>query len=229
MSIKAYKGFNKDMTCRGFQFEEGKTYHEDEAKLCEKGFHACTEPLDCFNYYSPAESVYHVVELDDVSNETLVDSKICGKTLKVGAVLDVAGIVKAQIKSIETKIIKKAASAQGDCSAASAQGNCSAASAQSNCSAASTQGYSSVAATTGEKCSATSCKGSISIGWGKDNRCKGEIGSYIILIERGDWDGEKFPQIGEPKLKKVDGKTIKPDTWYTLKSGKFVEVEEGED
>ena len=48
--MKAYKGFNTDMTCRGFKFEEGKTYEEPEAKLCKSGFHACENPLDCFNY-----------------------------------------------------------------------------------------------------------------------------------------------------------------------------------
>ena len=63
--MKAYKGFNKDMTCRGFQFKEGETYIEDKAELCRNGFHACERPLDIFAYYSPAESVYHEVELDD--------------------------------------------------------------------------------------------------------------------------------------------------------------------
>lgn len=56
--MKAYKGFNKDMTCRGFQFEEGKTYKEPEAKLCEKGFHACENPIEVFGFYRPVESIY---------------------------------------------------------------------------------------------------------------------------------------------------------------------------
>lgn len=59
--MKAYKGFNKDMTCRGFQFEEGKSYEEKEVKLCSKGFHACENPIDCLNYYRPSNSVYHEV------------------------------------------------------------------------------------------------------------------------------------------------------------------------
>ena len=62
---KFYKGFNEDLTCRGFQYEEGKTYETDEAKLCSKGFHACENPLDCFGYYAPGESVYHEVEIED--------------------------------------------------------------------------------------------------------------------------------------------------------------------
>ena len=56
--MKAYKGFNKDMTCRGFQFEEGKTYEEENAELCNKGFHACLAPIDVLKYYAPASSVY---------------------------------------------------------------------------------------------------------------------------------------------------------------------------
>lgn len=67
MSIKAFKGFMPDMTCRGFQYEEGKEYETDRAKLCEAGFHACEHPLDCFGYYEPGVgSVYHEVELDGV-------------------------------------------------------------------------------------------------------------------------------------------------------------------
>lgn len=55
----AYKGFNKDMTCRGFQFKEGEAYEEKYAELCESGFHACENPLDCLKYYTPNNSVYH--------------------------------------------------------------------------------------------------------------------------------------------------------------------------
>ena len=74
--MKAYKGFNKDMTCRGFQYEEGKTYETDEAKMCESGFHACEDPLDCFGYYNPAESVYHEVEIEDNGERQSNDTKV---------------------------------------------------------------------------------------------------------------------------------------------------------
>ena len=93
--MKAYKGFDKNMQCRGFQFEEGKTYETEDAKLCESGFHACTDPLDVFKYYSPDTSVYHEVELDDVSKESSDDSKVCGKKITIGARIGIKGIVTA--------------------------------------------------------------------------------------------------------------------------------------
>ena len=92
-----YKGFNKDMTCKGFQYEEGKEYHEEEAIVCRKGFHACEYPLDCFNYYNPAESVFHEVELGGDARGDKDNTKKCSKSIKVGARLDIAGIVKAAI------------------------------------------------------------------------------------------------------------------------------------
>ena len=98
MSKKYYKGFNKDMTCRGFQFEESKTYEEPEAKLCEKGFHACENPLDCWKYYDVMDSVFHEVELDGVSEERHSnDTKVCAKKITVGARLDMNGLVKASV------------------------------------------------------------------------------------------------------------------------------------
>ena len=61
--LKTYKGFNKDMTCRDFKYEEGKEYEiSGDVKCCENGFHACEDPLDCFNYYVPGQSEYHEVE-----------------------------------------------------------------------------------------------------------------------------------------------------------------------
>ncbi len=80
----AYKGLNVDMTCRGFQYEEGKTYTCNKAKLCECGFHACLNPLDCFNYYSGKDSVYHEVILEDRVNKVGDDSKVCGKKITIG-------------------------------------------------------------------------------------------------------------------------------------------------
>lgn len=76
MSIKTYKGFNKDMTCRGFQYEEGKEYETDKAEVCETGFHACEYPLDCFSYYSPNVSVYHEVEQDGEISRSDGDTKV---------------------------------------------------------------------------------------------------------------------------------------------------------
>ena len=101
--MKAYKGFNKDMTCRGFQFKEGETYHEDKAELCESGFHACTNPLDCYKYYAPGKSVYHEVELEDESKNKSDDSKVCGKTIKIGAEIDVAKICKLHFDFVKSQ------------------------------------------------------------------------------------------------------------------------------
>ena len=64
--MRAFKGFNKDLTCRGYQYEEGKEFHTERAECCDTGFHACEYPLDCFGYYDPAHSVFHEVELSGV-------------------------------------------------------------------------------------------------------------------------------------------------------------------
>ena len=80
----AYKGFNADMTCRDFQYKEGETYVCDEAQLCECGFHACLNPLDCFNYYAGENTVYHEVILEDRTGEMESDSKVCGKKITIG-------------------------------------------------------------------------------------------------------------------------------------------------
>ena len=96
--IIGFKGFNKDMTCRDFQYEEGKTYKmKEKPEICEKGFHFCEYPLDCFNYYEPAESVFHKVEATgktDKDNENS-DTKISTNEIKIGARLSWKDIVDA--------------------------------------------------------------------------------------------------------------------------------------
>ena len=119
--MKAYKGFNENMTCHGFQYEEGKTYHEKYAIPCEKGFHACENPLDTFNYYAPANSVYHEVDLDEVAERhSAVDTKLCAKTIRIGARLDVAGICKAHFNYVKAKCIPANGRVAGDKESAAA-------------------------------------------------------------------------------------------------------------
>lgn len=93
--MKMYKGFHEDMTCKSFQYEEGKTYEEDYAKLCEKGFHACEDPLDCFSYYAPGSSVFHEVELEATNEISPKTTKRCGKKITIGKRLSPAEIFEA--------------------------------------------------------------------------------------------------------------------------------------
>ena len=108
--IKGYKGFNKDMTCRGLQYEEGKEYEEETANACHSGFHACEYPLDCFNYYSPNESVYHEVEQSSEFDRGKDDSKVASTKIKIGARLDISGLVKAAIDFTMSRVKKEAGS-----------------------------------------------------------------------------------------------------------------------
>ena len=102
--IKAYKGFNKDMKCRDFQYKEGGEYeHPGEVKACESGFHACEYPLDCFSYYSPADSVFHEVELSGDFSKDGDDTKVAASKIKIGARLDIAGLVNASFEYVKEK------------------------------------------------------------------------------------------------------------------------------
>lgn len=103
--MKAYKGFNKDFTCRGFKFEEGKEYEEKEALLCNKGFHACTNPLDVLDYYNDVDGKYCEVELYEVSDKKDNDSKICGKRIKINAEIGFMGLFKLGIEWLKEKTI----------------------------------------------------------------------------------------------------------------------------
>lgn len=186
--MKAYKGFNADMTCRGFQYKEGETYHEDIADLCHKGFHACERPLDVLAYYSPNSSVYHEVELDDVSEQREEDSKVCAKFIKIGAKVDIATLVEATVdytvskcnpvKSQHAKKDRGAASATGWNGAALATGDRGAASATGRMGAASATGWISAALATGDK-GAASATGAWSVA--------SATGSQGAASATGDW------------------------------------------
>ena len=228
--MKAYKGFKTDMTCSGFQFEEGKEYHEDSAVLCNSGFHACEAPLDCFGYYSPAESVYHEVELDEVSDERESDSKICGKNIKIGARLNIANLCKLQFDYVKSHCTNEYNAEKGKAATA---GNYEAATAGER--GAATAGYRG-AATAGESGAATAgnygaatSRGSVAVGdngvalcRGNDIKARGGLGSILVIAV----ESKDYYDIKEWKAEVVDGKKIKADTWYKLENGEFVEIED---
>lgn len=83
--VYGYKVFNSEWTCRGFQYEVGKTYKQDEdPKICERGFHFCTNICDCFNYYpfNPSNKVARIVALGEIDTEE-GDSKYCTNIIKI--------------------------------------------------------------------------------------------------------------------------------------------------
>jgi hypothetical protein len=157
-AVKSYKGFNKDMTCRGFQYEEGKEYEEESVEVCDHGFHACEYPLDCLNYYSPNESVYHEVEQSGEIQKHNDDTKVASTKIKIGAEISIAGLVKAAIEYTVKRVNKEAesdenhgaSSATGYKGASSATGNKGASSATGDCGASSATGYKGASSATGD-------------------------------------------------------------------------------
>ena len=140
--IKAYKAFDKDLSCRGFKYEVGKEYEETgDIKACEKGFHACPYPLDVFGYYTPAGSRFCEVEQSGKIDDSESD-KVCSSKIRIGAELDIRGLVKAAVSYVKERCTNecnaepgkpatagdRGAATAGDSGAATA-GNCGAATA----------------------------------------------------------------------------------------------------
>ena len=218
--MKAFKGFNKDLTCRGFQYEEGKEFHTEKADCCNEGFHACEYPLDCFGYYNPAESVFHEVELSGDMDRENSDTKVCATDIKIGARISIAGLVKAAIDFTMSRVNKEAKSYE-ERGASSATGNCGASSATGY------RGASSVSDPTG-----------VAVAWGHEAKAKGCLGAHLIL---SDWRyiGEKWSdgdyktpydveswELAGAKMVQVDGEKIKADTYYRCVDGEVVEADE---
>ena len=149
--MKAYKGFNKDMTCRDLQYTEGGEFETGKAKLCESGFHACENPLDCLNYYSPNDGcVYHEVEVSGDIEKANDDSKVAATRIKIGARLSIAGIVKGAIDFI----FSKAKPASGNYANAATSGDGANAATSGDYANAATSGDGANAATSGFRANA---------------------------------------------------------------------------
>ena len=204
-TITGFKGFDKDLKCRDYQYEVGKEFEEEgKIEACSKGFHFCENPFDVLGYYPPStkkgSSRYCIVKGSGNIDRGGDDSKVACSKLHISAEIGLKGIIEAGVKFILDKVNWKdnKESNTGDYSAATNTGDYSA------------------AEVTGRE--------SIAIVTGKDSKAKGGIGCWIVITERGEWDGNVYP-IKEVKAVRVDGEIIKPDTYYKLINGEVIPCE----
>ena len=247
--IIAYKAMDKNMQCRGKQYEVGKTYHEDKADCCHAGMHACENPLDVLYYYPLKDSPrFFEVECGGNVDKSGKDSKLACTELTVKGEVNFAGLVKATVAAVFNRVKGKkpfssgdsstagssgyysTAGSSGDSSTAGSRGDYSTAGSSGDYSTAGSSGYYSTAgssgdystaAATGSRCRAkVDGKDSIAVANGYGSKACGAMGCYLVLTEYDD-DGHMLCA----KMACVDGSTVKEKVYYTLKNGEFVECE----
>ncbi|ECF7246812.1 hypothetical protein NU15_12980 [Salmonella enterica subsp. arizonae] len=233
--IVTFKGFNKDLKCRDFQFEIGKTFHHDgKVEACVSGFHACECPFDVFSYYSPADSRFaETISFGITNREEDGDTKIASASITIKAELTLPQFIQRGIewiwskidKSLEQQIMcgnRSAATNTGNRSAATNTGDWSAATNTGNRSAATNTGYWSAATNTGNRSAAeVSGSQSVAAAFGIEGKARASEGGAIVLCYR-DEDGELI----HIRASKVGENGIMPNTWYQLnEDGEFVACE----
>ena len=199
--MKGYKGFEKGLVCRGKQYAENTVFEEDDAEICKSGMHFCALPHQVFVHYSPGENheFAEVEALDDPVTDD--DAKYCSKKLRIGAKISVFDMVKASVCAFFERVnfagkIAEATQVDGAANA----GSYGAAIAQKKGKA--SVGINGIAAVIGNG-------GNVS----------GKVGAILLLVDTDDGGNTlDFAAV------KVDGETIKENTWYKLEGGNIVEV-----
>ena len=205
--VPGFKGFDENMQCRGYQYEEGKSYHEDgEIQACQSGFHYCKYPLDVFGYYPPAKSRFFEVEGHGKMSNDTGDSKVSVSDLKINAEIGISGIVKAAIEYTRKRCTNRCNAEEGKLATAGDYG-------------AATAGYSGAATSRGKSCTG---KHGLSVARGNNVKVRGGMGAILVIAE----ENEENYEIASWKAVVVDGDKVKPDTWYSLQDGEFVEYNE---
>lgn len=204
-TVTGFKGFDKDLKCRDYQYEVGKEFEEEgKIEACSNGFHFCENPFDVLGYYPPStekgSSRYCIVKGSGNIDRDGDDTKVACSKLHISAEIGLKGIIEAGVKFILDKANWKD----------NKESNTGTRSAATN------TGYQSAAEVTGKE--------SIAIVTGKDSKAKGGIGCWIVLTERGEWDGNVYP-IKEVKAVRVDGKIIKSNTYYKLINSEVIPCE----
>ena len=224
--IKSYKAFDENMRCRGFQYEVGKEYDmNDDIECCMRGFHACESPMEVWDYYDMLTSRFAEVEQSGKISTEADSTKICSSRIKIKAELKLADIINIGVEWLKDLTAPSKVKADGaelnNNRVRGAKIGSSGGSAQIGSSGDAAQiGSSGDAAqidSTGED--------SVIMCAGRDSVAKAKVGSWITLAE-WEWDDRKGCLIPVcVKTERVDGIKIKPDTWYKLQDGEFVEVQ----
>ena len=233
--IKSYKAFDKNMQCRGFQYEVGKEYDMDgEIKCCDRGFHACKSPMEVWDHYDMLNSRFAEVEQSGKIDKEGNSTKVCSSHIKIKAELKLADIINIGVewlKDITSPSKVKADGVLNDNGDRGKQIGSSGYYAQIGSSGYSAQigssGYSAQIGSSGDSAKINSTgEDSVIMCAGSSSRAKAKVGSWITLSE-WEWNNEKNRYVPVcVKTEYVDGENIKADTWYQLKNGKFVEVNE---
>ncbi|EDO1416450.1 hypothetical protein QY52_14510 [Salmonella enterica] len=251
--IVTFKGFNKDLKCRDFQFEIGKTFHHDgKVEACVSGFHACECPFDVFSYYSPADSRFaETISFGITNREEDGDTKIASASITIKAELTLPQFIQRGIEWIWSKIDKSLEQQImcGNCSAATNTGYWSAATNTGNRSAATNTGDWSAATNTGNRSAATNTgdwsaatnTGNRSAATNTGNWSAAEVsGSQSVAAAFGIEGKARASEGGAIVLcyrdedgelihiraSKVGENGIMPNTWYQLnEDGEFVACE----
>ena len=219
--IIAYKGFDKDYKCRGFQYEVGKTYEMDgNIACCSRGFHACESPMEVFDYYDMLTSRFAEVEQSGNIDKEAVSTKTCSSRIKIKAELKPADIINLGVEWLKeitspSKIEANNTSNDGDSAQIGSSGNYAKIGSSGDCAQIGSSGYSAKIYSSGQY--------SVIMCAGHDSKAKAAIGSWITLAE---W--KRIGDVWKPicvKTEQVDGKRIKADTYYKLIDGKFKEIE----
>ena len=287
--IKSYKGFGKDMQCRGFQYEVGKEYDMDgEIKCCSRGFHACKSPLEVWNYYDMLNSRFAEVEQSGKIDEEEKSTKVCSSHIKIKAELKLADIINIGVEWLrditspsKVKTVgalndngdrKKQIGSSGDSAKIGSSGDSAKIGSSGDYAQIGSSGYSAQIGSSGyyakigssgyyakigssgysakigssgdyaqigssgyyakigssgdyAKIDSTG-EDSVIMCAGGNSKAKAKVGSWITLAE-WKWSDEKNRNVPVcVKTEYVDGEYIKADTWYQLKNGKFVGVNE---
>lgn len=211
--IKAYKAFDKDLSCRGFKYKVGKEYEETgDIKACEKGFHACPYPLDVFGYYAPAGSRFCEVEQSGKIDDSESD-KVCSSKIRIGAELDIRGLVKAAVSYVKERCTNEYNEEPGKPDMTGYRGV-----AMAGDRGAATAGDGGAATARGK---ASTGYNGLSVARGENVQVKGGIGAILVIAEERD----DTYDIVDWKAVVVDGEVVKADTWYRLENGELVEVD----
>ena len=233
--IKSYKAFDKNMQCRGFQYEVGKEYEMDgEIKCCDRGFHACKSPMEVWDHYDMLSSRFAEVEQSGKIDEEGNSTKVCSSRIKIKAELKLADIIKVGVEWLKditspTKVKTDIANNDngGDSAQIGSSGDYAKIGSSGDYAQIGSSGDYAQIGSSGDYAKINSTgEDSVIMCAGNNSRAQAKIGSWITLAE-WEWNDEKNRNIPVcVKTEYVDGENIKADTWYQLRSGKFVEVNE---